>query len=401
MEGVFMRAAWLAVVVVGTGLCACGALVGVPDRYLASVDASPDRGADADVGADAAGGADADRDADADATIGRPITEASDEAEIPPAATAADAPSNDATDGPVAATAADAPSNDATDGPLPEADAADSGPLPRDVEGAHLRLWLSADRGLVCSHLQTDAGSERRVTSWADQSRFGDDATLQHGQLGPLCDGGNQHQVGGVALPYFSAPKNGNVVDETLDVDLSFLANSDYSILVVERRWADYPNGSGNSEIFIGTSFPPSIEAQGAQGCATLASNIIVVMGYAYYNGVPALTLDQSCSGGPIVAVPGVSVPPPSPLTVDTVVFDHTVGHTLWSQGVTLTTPINPNPSTYAGYGAIGRGAFQTTVPASDQRFRGDIAEVVVYDTALVDSERKQVEAYLRAHWGF
>jgi hypothetical protein len=34
-------------------------------------------------------------------------------------------------------------------------------------------------------------------------------------------------------------------------------------------------------------------------------------------------------------------------------------------------------------------------------RFRGDIAEIVAHDTSLADSQRTEVESYLRRHWGF
>jgi hypothetical protein len=47
------------------------------------------------------------------------------------------------------------------------------------------------------------------------------------------------------------------------------------------------------------------------------------------------------------------------------------------------------------GAGFVGRGG----VANVDQRFLGDIAEVLVYDVALADAERRVVEASLHFHW--
>jgi hypothetical protein len=81
---------------------------------------------------------------------------------------------------------------------------------------SRLQLWLTADVGIMCA--------SGRVTRWADQSGHGRDATLQMGQLGPLCQVTPQvHTANGWSLPYFSAPVSStapNIVDETLDVDL-------------------------------------------------------------------------------------------------------------------------------------------------------------------------------------
>jgi hypothetical protein len=57
------------------------------------------------------------------------------------------------------------------------------------------------------------------------------------------------------------------------------------------------------------------------------------------------------------------------------------------------------SPLSTASDGAIGRALVQTTILGVDPRFRGDIAEVIVYDTALSDSDRAAVDTYLTNRW--
>lgn len=54
---------------------------------------------------------------------------------------------------------------------------------------------------------------------------------------------------------------------------------------------------------------------------------------------------------------------------------------------------------TSAPFGAIGRGIIANS--KSDTRFRGDIAEIVIYDTALDTGEKNKVEMYLGRHWQY
>jgi hypothetical protein len=45
---------------------------------------------------------------------------------------------------------------------------------------------------------------------------------------------------------------------------------------------------------------------------------------------------------------------------------------------------------------AIGRALGVTDL---DERFIGDIAEIVVFNVGLTDPERLQMEAYFKTHW--
>jgi hypothetical protein len=266
----------------------------------------------------------------------------------------------------------------------------DADQSPRTIEPTNLKLWLAADQGVTCV--------SGRVTKWADGSPNHDDATLEHNQLGSECQlTQGAHVVHGVDLPYFSAPSTGNLVDETLDVDLTFLASNDYTIFAVERRWADYENGSLNDEMVLGTMVPPAYE--GVIGANCPVANITLQLGYIYYNGATQLVLDQWCNGisSSVVRV----TDGPSPLSQESAQFDRTRGHEVWVGGVPASDDPDTNALANADEGAVGSALTRATAVGVDPRFRGDIAELVVYDSALSSGERQAVEAYLKRRWGY
>jgi hypothetical protein len=278
----------------------------------------------------------------------------------------------------------------ATDGGLeasgPSSDAQVS---PLTIAGPDLRLWLKADQGVACV--------SGRVTRWADQSVNHDDATLDHDQLGPQCQiSQDPHVVQGTDLPYFSAPLNGNVVDETLDVDLSYLTGADYTIFAVERRWADYESGSLNDEMVLGTMVP--IAYDGIIGANCPVANITLQLGYIYYNGPTQLVLDQWCNAVSS-AIAGIGASGSRPLSQETAQFDRTRGHEVWLGGVPAAADANVNPLANADEGAVGSALTRSTAVGVDPRFRGDIAEIVVYSVALNSDDRQAVERYLAERW--
>ena len=283
----------------------------------------------------------------------------------------------------------------------PNADANMTG-NPINIASSHLRLWLAADFGITCSLDRGPDGSMlARVASWSDQSGHHNDAALQQmpPQLGPQCHVPG-HAVNGLDLPYFSAPNNGNAVDETLDVDMGFLKGSDYTVFVVERRWADLVSNPV-SEFVVGTTMPAAVESAAlSQWCNPRPANEVFAIGYSYYTGGPQLLLSQGC--GPLGGnAPAVPTPPPSPLTEETGRLDLTAGRELWIKGSPFAADTNSAPLSYAAGGAVGRAANVTTANGFDGRFRGDIAEIVVYDAALSSADRIAVETYLQAHWRY
>jgi hypothetical protein len=256
------------------------------------------------------------------------------------------------------------------------------------IEPSHLELWLTADRGVSCVNGE--------ITAWADQSGHAR-AVTSGSHKGPECPM-TGHALAGVNLPYFSAPPApgdaGPFNDETLDVDFSFLANSDYTIFVVERRWEDRPGP--RSELLLGTDYPSGVYvAGGNNGCQ-------LDFGYVYYDQKPALDMETVChlpySGtrGPVLWVPS---PPPAPASYDMVRLSQNVAvsPTVWQNGkqVNLGAASGGRASDFKG-GSIGRAL---SVSDLDERFIGDIAEIVVFNVGLTDPERLQMEAYFKTHW--
>jgi hypothetical protein len=267
----------------------------------------------------------------------------------------------------------------------------DGAPTPLTIASPHLRLWLTAERGITCV--------SGRVQVWADQSGRGDDARPQQNQLGPQCQiQPAPHLINGIDVPYFSAPvttMNPNVIDETLDVDLGFLVGSDYTIFVVERRRADYDTGDAAAPVYSAEAILGTTETNESVRCGT-GPNSALIFGYIYYRGYTQISVDQNCNE--------LSVAPNSALlevTEDTAQLDLSRGHEIWTKGVPMAVNVDTTPLVQATGGAIGRGLLQTLVAGTDWRFRGDIAEVVIYDSALRDEDRVNVEAHLRSRWRY
>jgi hypothetical protein len=264
--------------------------------------------------------------------------------------------------------------------------AGDAGlPLPAVATG-HLQAWLTADKGVVCANGE--------VTTWLDESGKHRDA-VKGSHLGPKCPT-TLHRLAGMNLPYFSAPgTSAPFVDETLDVDLAFLAGTDYTIFVVERRWADRTPTSGQNEMLIGTDLPTDVNAT----CPSAGDQIS--LGYGYYDGFPTLGFESVCYmpfSGTRGRVPDASALPPSPAVVDMLRLSQNVeaSPTVWQNGVKVNGgAASGGPASGFVGGSIGR-AFGTH---TDNRFQGDIAEVVIFDAGLTDLDVQQMNAYFKAHW--
>jgi hypothetical protein len=257
-----------------------------------------------------------------------------------------------------------------------------SGPtLPPLTAASHLQLWLTADRGVTCT--ASLAGT------WADQSGHHRDATTPAGGMPPQC---GVHGLNDIDVPYFSAPAqaSGPYTDETLDVDLSFLAGPAYTIFVVERRWADRPLAS----TLIGTTIPDEA-TQPACSSGTPPLHQALAFGYVYYDGFPELGSNTIC-GGFKAQLPTVPAPPPAPAAFDMLRFDPAVGEQLWVNGTMIASLVDMAPQLTASGGALGRAPY---LSQEDDRFAGDIAEVIVFDAALSTADQQAVEGYLKAHW--
>src|SRR5262249_13352001 len=140
----------------------------------------------------------------------------------------------------------DAPSP--TDGPTDAAPACGVG-CPANVVPEDLVLWISADVGVTC-----DQSTPPRVTGWKDP-RDRSPVTLApvSGKLGPRCDG---QTINGTPLPYFDRTTS-DIDNGVLQVDLTPLNDSSYTVFVVERR------RTGDARFILGTDVPSPLTDPG------------------------------------------------------------------------------------------------------------------------------------------
>jgi hypothetical protein len=250
------------------------------------------------------------------------------------------------------------------------------------------------------------------ATGWDDLSGHGNNAGTTSSS--PLPDGGPvgahtgptcnapSHAINGIAVPYFTDANDGPpYVSGTFDVNLGFLTGSPFTIFMVERRWSGM-RSNDTPNLALGTQSPLDPPPSGQP---TALSTLQV--GYVAYNtgtgGVhcPQLSLDLGNWGAQNV-VPANDAGTPAPLSIDTFRMGPSTGLHAWINGY---LQLGSNGSqvlsaTYEGdqtIGSIGRAAY---VNYRDERFNGDIAEVLIFDSELSESDRQAVETYLETHWG-
>jgi hypothetical protein len=99
--------------------------------------------------------------------------------------------------------------------------------------------------------------------------------------------------------------------------------------------------------------------------------------------------------------VPGSDPGTPAPLSIDTFRNGPSTGMEAYVNGQLQASTSSGAYAALSGsslaLGSVGRGL---RVNLSDERFNGDIAEVLVFDSDLAESDRQAAETYLEAHWG-
>jgi hypothetical protein len=242
---------------------------------------------------------------------------------------------------------------------------------PLSVQEPHLRLWLRADKGVTCETVN----NEERITRWADQSGQNRNATLAPGQIGPYCAGLVPALSG--PLPYFAARAT-NLADETMNLDLGFLEYSDYTLLFVERRIVNAPR---NPLYILGTTVRDLDP-----------TDTSLHVGYRLDTTFTLAQYDDDLD------IPVAAQAADAPLSVDVAILDQTRGHFVYVNGSLAGSNGVTKSLRMATEGHLGTGGLAGY--GDDQRFMGQIAEVIVYDAALSDVDRSLLEQYLRLHWG-
>ena len=292
-----------------------------------------------------------------------------------------DAPADAGDDTPASGTGG-ATGNDAA-GDLATDDAEGCGPgCPPNVRP--VAIWLAADYGVQCDLSST------RVTNWMNRGYNGGTIAPITGHSGPLCPDAAR-QLGGRPVLSFDTPGT-NDDDGVLTLDLAPLTNqTGYTVFVVERRQ------SNNEGYFLGSTL-----ALNAIACDLLAHSAYR-FGYEppmLWSG-PYVADDNNDCFPPTMNPAAFSASNPQ-AALDIEVFDPAVGHVMSSDGVELyrdadLLPIDFNPTTI---GFIGKAFQALDLNTRHSRFRGDIAEIVIYAAVLTPSEIQSVATYLSNRWG-
>jgi len=222
-----------------------------------------------------------------------------------------------------------------------------------------LKLWVKADTGIS----DTDAGTN--VAVWTDQSGSGNSPFQGGPTLQPTFVPG---VLNGLPVVRFDGT-------QYLNFDGSILVNSNYTVMIVEA-----PADGMDPNLFIGGG-PPNV----------FGSDNTFLFGYTKANNVPQLRCTQ-WTHDLDVAVPAFSAP--GQFNIDSCLFDMTRGHAVFRVGGLQGSNNYTMPVTQNALAAIGSHV------SFWKSYRGDIAEVIIYDVPLSDYQRRGVELYLRNKYG-
>ncbi len=222
-----------------------------------------------------------------------------------------------------------------------------------------MRVWLRAGEGISA----TDGGL---VTFWADQSGNGNNASFDgaaFGELPPVYDASNAG-VNGRPTVRFNA-------QNALELDLSWLAGSDYTIIVANGR-----DRIGLANFYIAG------DLVGINGNLTLGYERTDLLRQAHFgNDLDAVV--ENYTGTEI-------------WSLDTHRFAQSEGRDLFHNGSLVAT--DDNAIALLSNTGTTLGHFRA-IPI--YWFQGDLAEVIVYDRALSPDERLYVESELAGRYGY
>ena len=265
---------------------------------------------------------------------------------------------------------------------------------PLAIAPGHLQLWLRGDDEAVDCVFD---GVIARVREWRDRSGKGNHARTAADQVGPLC-GPSAGKLNGrnvITFPRTMGQQSG----EHLEVSLASIQGGPFTVVIVEKR----PNVTDLSAWMLGGSVENPYDACVPQMPGANANQVLQV-GYGRRWQMRASTWGPSC--GVIVdgtpandgGMPDPTAPNATAMWTVTVSGDKKLGlfvnghRSAEAEGEGLGT----NKAPIKGF--IGRG-FQPS--NSDSRFKGDIGEILIFDVALDDEQRRKLEQHLQPRWGF
>jgi hypothetical protein len=291
----------------------------------------------------------------------------------------------------------DVPSDNPPEGPADvTADAFCPGAdCPLVIATDHLQVWLRGDDEMDCPF----DGTVARVREWRDRSGKGNHAKPAGGQVGPLC-GPSAGMLNGkrvVTFPRTLGQENG----EHLQVSLASIQDRPFTVAIVEKR----KDAIDFSSWLLGSRVeaPDQECVPNVEGANTAR---VLQIGYAAAWDKRATTWGHPCgialdetvltdAGPPDPTAPTVTTLWLVTLTADKKLSLHLNGS---SRGESADEGLRSADMKPAVMGFIGRGL----QPAPfDSRFKGDIAEILIYDVALDSQQRRLLEQYLQSRWGF
>ncbi|MDB2414399.1 LamG domain-containing protein [Rickettsiales bacterium] len=240
---------------------------------------------------------------------------------------------------------------------------------PSSISG--LQVWLdSADINTLytnddCTTISIPANTNA-VGCWKDKSGNARNATQSSASFQPLY---GTNVINGLPVLGFDGS------NDHMDVDLSFLAGSAYTIFAVEDRTADK-----HEAYFIGND--------GGGG-----SNLSLHIGYRNF-GTPWLSLGQWGNDLDIDNIPSYTASPTP--NIVTAKLDTSVGHYIRTHkdGVVYeASNTNTTALISANNGNVANG-FDT------KYYQGNIGEIIIYNKALSQKYMRNVERYLSEKWG-
>ncbi|MDZ7617285.1 MAG: LamG-like jellyroll fold domain-containing protein, partial [Patescibacteria group bacterium] len=222
------------------------------------------------------------------------------------------------------------------------------------VGGSSLWLDASDSASLMLS-------SSNTVTQWNDRSGNGRNA-VAGGLSQPLVT--NNPLVGGLEVVRF------NGTNQILNVDLSFLAGSEYTIFAVEGR-----TSSRTMNYFLGTPTPSPNNGLHVGYLDNTTYRLAQHANDLDYTGLPGYTSQE--------------------FRVWSNLLDSDSGHAIYLNGANPVSNSNTVALITANNGRIGAGQRSENV----QWFHGDLGEILIFNHALSSTERQAMEAYLLRKW--
>ncbi|KRF44162.1 discoidin domain-containing protein [Paenibacillus sp. Soil787] len=217
---------------------------------------------------------------------------------------------------------------------------------------SNLKLWLKADTGVV-------ADVNGKVSSWSDQSGVANHSVQATSGYQPtlvsnVVNGNPVIRFDGVNDNLLSSGVTGSMNTSTVIFVLKPQAVTNYNQSIgAAGGWGQFQfHTTSTGQVYVGTSASSRITPTDGPGANTLVANTWSKFAYVLNNGSAKL----------------------------------------FKNGVQLASKTISNPASWTGF-TLGNNGSNT--------INGDIAEVIVYNSALSDTDRQSIETYLQTKYGF